>query len=674
MSQQAVLSPVDAASSAYGRLMQRSQQDPEGFWREQAGRISWQRDFDQVLDDSRAPFARWFVGGLTNLCHNAVDRHLEARAEQAALICISNEMQGEPKAQQGGCYERVLSYRQLHREVNAMAAILLERGVRRGDRVLVYLPMVAEAAIAMLACARIGAVHAVVFGGFAPASLASRIVDARPALVVCADAGFQNGVAVGYKAWVDQALEIAGHACPVLVVDRGVLPWTRVIGRDHDYAAQRERHLQADVPCVWLESNEPSYLLYTSGTTGQPKGVQRDTGGHAVALATSMDLLFQARPGQTLFTTSDLGWVVGHSYGLYGPLLLGMRSVLYEGSPLRPDASAWWRLVERHGVDLMLSSATAMRLLKRGGRRAFRSADLSSLRCLFLAGEPLDEPTADWLEEALGKPVIDHYWQTETGSPMIGLPLTDLDGHTPLRRQRGSPGLPAAGYRLAVLEGQGGQGSQPCVPGDKGLLVASGVLPPGCLTTLWQRDEQFLSTYWRREQGQWRYATFDVAVAGPDGHLRVLGRADDVINVAGKRLGTREVEEILLADDAVAEVAVIGMPHRLRGQVPMAVVVPRAGIQYLPSLLEHRLGEAVVSAIGAWARPRRIVLVESLPRTRSGKVLRRLMREMVNGELPDAACPPELAALHTLLAGAPQKLPEAGLHLSAGAEVMPLPA
>ncbi|HZG20724.1 MAG TPA: AMP-binding protein [Herbaspirillum sp.] len=661
MPQQAVLSPVDAASSAYGRLMKRSQQDPEGFWREQAGRISWQRDFDQVLDDSRAPFARWFVGGHTNLCHNAVDRHLSARAEQAALICISQET-GQ---------ERVLSYGRLHREVNAMAAILLERGVRRGDRVLVYLPMMAEAAITMLACARIGAVHAVVFGGFAPASLATRIVDARPALVVCADAGFQNGVAAGYKAWVDEAMEIAGHACPVLVVDRGILPWTPVAGRDHDYAALRERHLQAEVPCVWLESNEPSYLLYTSGTTGQPKGVQRDTGGHAVALATSMALLFQAQPGQTMFTTSDLGWVVGHSYGLYGPLMLGMRSVLYEGSPLRPDAGAWWHLVERHGVNLMLSSATAMRLLKRGGRRAFRAAELSSLRCLFLAGEPLDEPTAQWLEEALGKPVIDHYWQTETGSPMIGLPLTDLDGCTPLRRQRGSPGLPAAGYRLAVLDEQSGQ---PCAIGEKGLLVAGGVLPPGCLSTLWQRDEQFLSTYWRREQGQWRYATFDVAVAGPNGHLRVLGRADDVINVAGKRLGTREVEEVLLADDAVAEVAVIGMPHRLRGQVPMAVVVPRAGIQYLPSLLEHRLGEVVVSAIGAWARPRRIVLVESLPRTRSGKVLRRLMREMVNGELPDAACPPELAALHTLLAGAPQKLPEAGLHLSAGAEAMPLPA
>jgi len=661
MPQQAVLSPVDAASSAYGRLMKRSQQDPEGFWREQAGRISWQRDFDQVLDDSRAPFARWFVGGHTNLCHNAVDRHLSARAEQAALICISQET-GQ---------ERVLSYGRLHREVNAMAAILLERGVRRGDRVLVYLPMMAEAAITMLACARIGAVHAVVFGGFAPASLATRIVDARPALVVCADAGFQNGVAAGYKAWVDEAMEIAGHACPVLVVDRGILPWTPVAGRDHDYAALRERHLQAEVPCVWLESNEPSYLLYTSGTTGQPKGVQRDTGGHAVALATSMALLFQAQPGQTMFTTSDLGWVVGHSYGLYGPLMLGMRSVLYEGSPLRPDAGAWWHLVERHGVNLMLSSATAMRLLKRGGRRAFRAAELSSLRCLFLAGEPLDEPTAQWLEEALGKPVIDHYWQTETGSPMIGLPLTDLDGCTPLRRQRGSPGLPAAGYRLAVLDEQSGQ---PCAIGEKGLLVAGGVLPPGCLSTLWQRDEQFLSTYWRREQCQWRYATFDVAVAGPNGHLRVLGRADDVINVAGKRLGTREVEEVLLADDAVAEVAVIGMPHRLRGQVPMAVVVPRAGIQYLPSLLEHRLGEAVVSAIGAWARPRRIVLVESLPRTRSGKVLRRLMREMVNGELPDAACPPELAALHTLLAGAPQKLPEAGLHLSAGAEAMPLPA
>jgi len=640
--------PVEAGSSAYGRLMAFSRQDPQAFWRMQASRIHWQRDFDQVLDDRRAPFARWFAGGLTNLCYNAVDRHLAERGEQAALVCVSQET-GQ---------ERVLTYRQLHREVSIMAAILRARGVQRGDRVLVYLPMMAEAAIAMLACARIGAVHSVVFGGFAPASLAARIADAAPALVVCADAGFQNGVAVRYKAWVDQAMDIAGCTCPVLVVDRGLLPWTPVPQRDHDYHALRTQYQDADVPCVWLESGEPSYLLYTSGTTGQPKGVQRDTGGHAVALATSMALLFQGQPGQTMFTTSDLGWVVGHSYGVYAPLLTGMCTVLYEGSPMRPDASAWWCLAEKYRVNLMLSSATAMRLLKRGGRRAFRVADLSALRCLFLAGEPLDEPTAAWLEDALGKPVIDHYWQTETGSPVIGLPLTDLDGRTPLRRQRGSPGLATAGYRLEVRDEHSGAN---CAPGSKGLLMAAGVLPPGCLTTLWQRDEQFLRTYWSQlpqqaqpssPSGQWRYATFDLAVADAQGHLRVLGRADDVINVAGKRLGTREVEEILLADDAVAEVAVFGIPHPLRGQVPVAVVVPRPDTGYQRSLLEHRLGDAVVAAIGAWARPRRIVLAQALPRTRSGKVLRRDLRELVALESTGQACPPEMRELYQAFAAA----------------------
>ncbi|WDZ94180.1 propionate--CoA ligase [Herbaspirillum sp. WKF16] len=609
--------PIDAAASAYGRLIANSQEDPAGFWAEQARRIEWERPFDQVLDDSRAPFPRWFAGGRTNLCHNAVDRHLDERGEQAALIFVSGETGTE----------RILSYRQLHREVNAMAAIMLELGVQRGDRVLTYLPMVAEAAIAMLACARIGAVHSVVFGGFAPASLAARIADAQPSLVICADAGFQNGVLTGYKDWIDQAISLAQAECPVLVVDRGLLPWPATPGRDHCYAEMRARHVLADVPCAWLESNEPSYLLYTSGTTGSPKGVQRDTGGHAVALATSMALLFQASAGDTIFTTSDLGWVVGHSYGVYAPLLAGMSSVLYEGSPLRPDAGAWWRLAETYRVDLMLSSATAMRLFKRGGRHA-ADADLSRLRCLFLAGEPLDEPTAAWIEETLGKPVIDHYWQTETGTPVVGLPLTDLDGRTPLRRSRGSPGLAAAGYRLEVLDEESGL---PCAAGAKGLLMARGMLPPGCFSTLWRRDEEFLRIYWSRAGDHWRYATFDWACVDEDGHLRVLGRADDVINVAGKRIGTREIEEVLLDDNAVAEAAVVGMPHALRGQVPVAFVVPRIAGAHGPHELGPRLAQAVAAALGSLARPRKVVLVRALPRTRSGKVLRRLMRELMAG-------------------------------------------
>ncbi len=612
--------PIDAASSAYGQLMARSLADPESFWREQSRRIDWETPFEQVLDDSRAPFARWFPGGRTNLCHNAVDRHLAERPDQAALICVSGETGTE----------RTLSYRQLHREVNAMAAAMLELGVRRGDRVLVYLPMVAEAAIAMLACARIGAVHSVVFGGFAPASLAVRIADAQPALAICADAGFHNGVVVGYKQWMDEALALAGADCPVMVVDRGLVPWRSGM-RDHDYVALRTRNLGSCVPCAWLESNEASYILYTSGTTGRPKGVQRDTGGHAVALATSMALLFQAQAGDTLFTTSDLGWVVGHSYGVYAPLLVGMSSVLYEGSPLRPDAGAWWRLVREYGVNFMLSSATAMRLLRRGGRHALAS-EVPTLRCLFLAGEPLDESTAAWIEQALDRPVVDHYWQTETGSPVIGLPLFDLDGKTPLCRRRGSPGLATAGYELEVVDEESGRGS---APDTKGMLIARGVLPPGCLSTLWQRDEEFLRTYWRRIDDQWQYASFDWATCDKQGHLRVLGRADDVINVAGKRLGTREIEEVLLADPAVAEAAVVGMDHALRGQVPIAFVVLRQDERAYGGVhdITLRLSDAVTVAMGAFARPRKIIRVQALPRTRSGKVLRRLIREMMKSPM-----------------------------------------
>lgn len=610
--------------STHRELLTLSTQDPQAFWSMQARRIEWHTEFSQVLDDTKAPFAKWFVGGKTNLCHNALDRHLTQRADQAALISISTETG----------IEKSYTYRALHREVNTMAAILQALGVGSGDRVLIYLPMIAEASFAMLACARIGAIHSVVFGGYASASLASRIDDARPKLIICADAGLQNGKAISYQRLMDEALgKSAVQPDELLLINRGIAAPTAMPGRYRDYAMLREQYRAADVPCVWLDSSAPSYILYTSGTTGKPKGVQRDTGGHAVALATSMEYLFSARAGETMFTTSDLGWVVGHSYGVYGPLLTGMTTILMEGSPTRPDAGIWWRVAEKYRVNLMLSAPTAMRLLKQHGEQTFRKADLSTLRGLFLAGEPLDEATSSWIESALQKPVIDHYWQTESGSPMLALPYHDDDLSGEPRRQIGSPGLPSFGFRLKIVDAESGIA---CPPGRKGLLLAEGVLPPGCFSTLWEKDEDFLKIYWSRREAQWMYSTFDWAVADDHGYIRVLGRADDVINVAGKRLGTREIEEVMLADEAIAEIAVVGMPHALRGQIPVAFAVLKPGLAQeiagditQSQRLEARLIQAVTTALGALARPKRVIFVSALPRTRSGKVLRRMIQSVI---------------------------------------------
>ena len=394
----------------YAEFHRRSIEDREGFWREQAMLIDWERPFDRVLDYGRPPFARWFVGGLTNICHNAVDRHLALRGDQKALVYLSTET-GQ---------ERTYTYRQLHTEVNRFAAVLRELGAVKGDRVLIYMPMIAEAIFAMLACARIGAIHSVVFGGFAAASLATRIDDARPKLMVTADAGMRGGKVIAYKHLVDEAVRLsASPPQKVVIVNRGLdqdMPITA--GRDLDYATLAAQYPHPDVPVVWLESNEPNYILYTSGTTGKPKGVQRDTGGHAVALAASMQHIYCGEPGETMFTTSDIGWVVGHCYIVYGPLIRGMTTIVYEGLPIRPDPGIWWKIVQDHDVRVMFSSPTAIRVLKKHDPAYLKKYDVSSLRHLFLAGEPLDEPTHRWIAEALGKPVIDHYWQTETGWPI----------------------------------------------------------------------------------------------------------------------------------------------------------------------------------------------------------------------------------------------------------------
>src|SRR6478752_713517 len=544
--------------TGYRDFHRRSLADREGFWRDEAALIEWQTPFAQVLDDARPPFARWFVGGRTNLCHNAVDRHLAQRADQPALIFISTET-GETAQ---------YTYAQLHDEVNCVAAMLRANGVARGDRVLLYMPMIAEAVFAMLATVRIGAIHSVVFGGFAAASLATRIDDARPKVLVTADAGMRAGKPVRYKPLVDEALRVASHPpSRVIIVDRGIdSALSSTPGRDLDYATLAAQYAGASVPCAWLESSEPSYILYTSGTTGNPKGVQRDTGGYAVALTASMRDIFCVAPGETMFTTSDIGWVVGHSYIVYAPLLNGSTTILYEGLPIRPNPGIWWQIVAEHKVRTMFSSPTAIRVLKKQDPSFMKAHDVSSLRYLFLAGEPLDEPTARWAADSLGVAIVDNYWQTESGWPILSAQL----GLTETPRKFGSPSFPVCGYDVKLLDEVTGAevGTD-----QKGVLAIVPPLPPGCMTTVWGDDRRFVQTYFETLPGRSVYSTFDWATRDADGYYFVLGRTDDVINVAGHRLGTREIEEAVQAHPGIAEVAVVGVADPVKGQLPVAFAV-----------------------------------------------------------------------------------------------------
>ena len=599
-------------NNSFAEFHRRSISDRDAFWAEQAALIDWHKPFDKVCDYSSPPFARWFVGGQTNLCHNAVDRHLKERAEQNALIAVSTETD----------LERSYSFRELHGEVQRMAAVLLELGVRQGDRVLIYMPMIAEAAFAMLACARIGAIHSVVFGGFASGSLASRIDDATPRVIVSADAGSRSGKVMAYKPLLDEAIRLASHKpAKVLLVDRGLSPMERTAGRDQDYAALRTRHLDTLVPCVWLDAEHVSYTLYTSGTTGMPKGVQRDTGGHAVALAASMKHIFCGAPGETYFSTSDIGWVVGHSYIVYGPLLAGMATILYEGLPTRPDAGIWWSLVEKYRVSVMFSAPTAVRVLKKQDPKFLSMYDLSSLKALFLAGEPLDEPTARWIAKALGKPIIDNYWQTETGWPI----LTIANGIEKAPSKFGSPGVPMYGYDVKLIDEN--TGAELLGANQKGVVAIEGPLPPGCMQTVWHDDARFVKTYWQSIPGKLLYSTFDWGIRDADGYYFILGRTDDVINVAGHRLGTREIEESVSSHPAVAEVAVVGVADALKGQVAMAFAVLKDAALLSQTgaalKLEGEIMKTVDQQLGAVARPSRVHFVTQLPKTRSGKMLRR---------------------------------------------------
>jgi propionyl-CoA synthetase len=601
---------------SYKTVHAQSIQDPQAFWGEEAKHIHWEKPFDTVLDYSKPPFAHWFKGGLTNLCYNAVDRHLAERGDQIALVAVSTETD----------IEKAYTFKELHAEVNRMAAILKANGVGKGDRVLIYMPMIAEASFAMLACVRIGAIHSVVFGGFASHSLASRIEDATPKMIITAEAGMRGGKAVPYKPLLDEAIALSSYKpAKVLIVNRGLTEFVMVDGRDLDYTAERLAHMNAEVPVEWVDSTHTSYILYTSGTTGKPKGVQRDTGGYAVALASAMRLIFCGKPGETMFTTSDIGWVVGHSFIIYGPLINGTATIMYEGTPLRPDGGIWWSLVEKYKVSVMFSAPTAIRVLKKQDPAFLTKYDLSSLRTLFLAGEPLDEPTATWIHEAIGKPVVDNYWQTETGWPILAIQR----GVEVMPHKFGSPGLPVFGYNMKLLDEATGE---ELGPDQKGVVAIEGPLPPGCMQTVWGDDDRYVKTYWNTIPGKLIYSTFDWGIKDKDGYYFILGRTDDVINVAGHRLGTREIEESISSHANISEVAVVGIEDKLKGQVAIGFAIPKDASNV--ANLEAELMKTVDSQLGAVARPARVYIVTALPKTRSGKIVRRALQAVAEGRDP----------------------------------------
>ncbi len=603
----------------YATAYQRSLTDPDGFWRDAADAVSWIRKPTTILDDSRPPFYRWFSDGELNTCFNALDRHVVAgRADQPALVYDSAVAEGS----------RTYTYAELLYEVARFAGVLRTLGVDKGDRVVIYMPMVPQAAIAMLACARLGAVHSVVFGGFAPAELAARIEDATPTVIVTASCGVEVNRVIPYKPLLDQALARSSHQPgSVVVYQRPQVTADLVEGRDVDWATMMRPGVAEPAECVRVQATDPLYVLYTSGTTGKPKGIVRDNGGHAVALAWSMANVFGVRPGETMFTASDVGWVVGHSYIVYGPLLAGATTVLFEGKPIgTPDAGTFWRIVNDHHASVMFTAPTAIRAIKRAdpdGEFAGKY-DLSSLRTLFLAGERLDPDTWQWAGDLLGVPVVDNWWQTETGWPIAANPV----GLQSLPIKPGSPTVPVCGYDVQVLDGTG----TPVPAGVEGAVCLKLPMPPGTLPTLWGDDDRYVSGYLSTFEGY--YLTGDGGYLDEDGYLFVLGRTDDVINVAGHRLSTGTLEAAISGHPAVAECAVIGVADELKGQVPRAFVVLKGGDVSDPAVIEEELKARVRAEVGAVASLSKVDVVAGLPKTRSGKILRKTMREIADGRRP----------------------------------------
>ncbi len=610
-------------ASRFDDVYRRSIEKPEDFWAEAAEDLDWVEKWERVLDDSRPPFYRWFTGGRVNTCYNAVDRHVaRGRGEQTALAWDS------PVA----AAQAALTYRELQHEVAVFGGALRGLGVAAGDRVLIYLPNVPEAAIAMLACARIGAVHSVVFGGFASNELATRIDDALPKVVLAASCGLEPNRVVEYKPLLDGAIELADHTPEACVyLQRPQCPARLTPPRDHDWmdlvAAAKP------VDCVPVASTDPLYILYTSGTTGIPKGVVRDHGGHMVALHWTMRNVYALEPGEVFWAASDVGWVVGHSYIVYAPLLYGCTSVMFEGKPVgTPDASAYWRVIAEQGVNVLFTAPTALRAIKREDPKAelMQGHDLSAFRTLFLAGERADPDTIKWAEEALSIPVIDHWWQTETGWPMAANCL----GIEALPVKHGSPTRAVPGYDIAVLDERGRE----VAPGDTGAIVVRLPLPPGTLPTLWNNDQGYVDTYLSRYEGF--YETADAGYCDEDGYLWIMSRTDDIINVAGHRLSTGGMEEVLAAHPDVAECAVIGVADPLKGQVPLGLVVLKAGVSRQEAEITGELIGLVREKIGPVASFKLACVVKQLPKTRSGQLLRGSMRSIADSE--DYRVPPTI--------------------------------
>ena len=600
---------------SYAETHARSLREPEGFWGDIAEQIHWERRWTRVLDASRAPFYRWFPGGRLNTCFNALDRHVEAgRGAQAALI-YDSPMTGQVRS---------FSFKELRDLVARFAGVLAGQGVRVGDRVVIYMPMVPEAVIAMLACARVGAIHSVVFGGFAARELATRLDDAKPKLIVAASCGLEPGRIVPYKPLLDEAIGLAAakpERCVIL--QRPQAPATLTPGRDLDWEEAMAGAKPA--PCVPVEATDPLYILYTSGTTGQPKGVVRDNGGHAVALNWTMKAVYGMEPGEVFWAASDVGWVVGHSYIVYAPLLHGCTTILYEGKPVgTPDAGAFWRVISQHKVAALFTAPTAFRAIKREDPegREVGKYDLSRFRTLFLAGERSDPDTLRWAEAKLKVPVIDHWWQTETGWAIAA----NCMGIEPLPVKHGSPTKAVPGWDVRVLDADG----KPAAPGAIGALVCKLPLPPGTLPTLWNADERYRKSYLDRFPGF--YETADAGMIDEDGYISVMARTDDIINVAGHRLSTGAMEEVLASHPDVAECAVIGVADSIKGQVPLGFLVLKAGVKRPPAEIEKEVVKLVREKIGPVAAFKTATVVKRLPKTRSGKILRGTMQKIADSE------------------------------------------
>jgi propionyl-CoA synthetase len=592
--------------------------DSQSFWAKAAEAIDWIKPADKVFAPDQGVYGRWFVGAACNTCWNAVDRHVPARGAQAAII-YDSPVTGA---------KRTVSYAELRDEVAALATVIQDLGVRKGDRVIVYMPMIPEAVVAMLACARIGAIHSVVFGGFAAKELATRIDDASPRLVLAASCGVEPSRVVAYKPLLDEAIALSSHKPEaVLLLQRPECAATMAPGRDHDWADATSAAKAAGrfAACVPVEATDPLYVLYTSGTTGKPKGVVRDNGGHMVALAWSMTNLYDARPGEVFWAASDVGWVVGHSYIVYAPLLVGCTTVVYEGKPVgTPDAGAFWRMISEYKIRTLFTAPTAFRAIKKEdpGAEHLKRYDLSGFRALFLAGERADPDTVKWAEDILGVPVIDHWWQTETGWPIVGNPL----GLGALPVKHGSPTVPMPGYDVQVVD----EGGHPVGPNVMGSVVIRMPLPPGCLPTLWEADDRFRESYLTAFPGF--YSSSDAGFVDEDGYLFIMGRTDDIINVAGHRLSTGGMEEVLSSHPDVAECAVIGVKDALKGEQPCGFVVLKSGVSKSPLEIEKEIVKLVRDKIGPVAAFKVAITVARLPKTRSGKILRGAMKKIADGD------------------------------------------